>query len=56
MEIVPYTSKNGLKLDESFNLNEMNPTITLSKSLMGSHKGVDVALEYKQNDPNLRRT
>ena len=45
-----HKGKNGLKLDESFNLNEMNPLPSprYRKSLMGSHKGVDVALEYKK--------
>ena len=43
-----HKGKHGLKLDESFNLNEMNPLPSprYRKSLMGSHKGVDVALEY----------
>jgi len=46
----------GLDLDESFNLNEMNPLPSprLRKSLLGSHQGLDVALEYKSQNRRKR--
>ena len=49
-KILLYKGKNGLRLDESFNLNEMNPLPSqyLHKDFIGSHRGLDVGLECKE--------